>query len=229
MKHFWRVATINEPDTQRMLSQSVLDGRPSLIQKLRPDHGLLLSDWDADNEVGHVIALGIVRSVNVIDAAASVVWCRSSITLRPNPSGRRYWRDNPHFRFADDVAVRYMLEDLFAENFPPEDEGSASMPTEGPRSPDSPTPGFVYVLRSGHGYKIGKTINLKARTQMFAVKLPFPTTLEHYAWFDDYSKAESDFHAQFANKRLEGEWFDLSCADLTKIRKHGTPIQVEGL
>ncbi|OGB04989.1 MAG: hypothetical protein A3E79_03210 [Burkholderiales bacterium RIFCSPHIGHO2_12_FULL_61_11] len=49
---------------------------------------------------------------------------------------------------------------------------------------------------------------------MFGVKLPFPIEVVMTGWFENYSEAEIRFHRQFAHKRLEGEWFDLSQTDL---------------
>lgn len=79
-------------------------------------------------------------------------------------------------------------------------------------------PGHVYVIRSPYGYKIGKTRTLRDRTRLFAVKLPFPIEVVMTGWFADHSLAERNFHRQFADKRLEGEWFDLTDSDLELLR-----------
>jgi hypothetical protein len=80
-------------------------------------------------------------------------------------------------------------------------------------------PGHIYVLESPYGYKIGKTINLSERTRLFAVKLPFPNSLVHHFRADDYTAAERGLHLKYADKRLEGEWFDLTAADLADLRQ----------
>jgi hypothetical protein len=87
----------------------------------------------------------------------------------------------------------------------------------------------VYVIRSQYGFKIGKTVDLKRRTRLFEVKLPFPIQIEHYAWFEDYTLAEKNFHQMFSAKRKEGEWFDLDEADLKIIKTFGKPVSSEGL
>lgn len=87
----------------------------------------------------------------------------------------------------------------------------------------------MYVIRSEHGYKIGKTVNLKARTRLFEIKLPFPIQLEHYARFDDYCSAEQHFHRMFHAKRKEGEWFALEAADIAVIKTFGKAVPVHGL
>ncbi|WP_323745073.1 GIY-YIG nuclease family protein [Noviherbaspirillum malthae] len=84
-------------------------------------------------------------------------------------------------------------------------------------------------MRSQYGVKIGKSVDVRSRTRLFAVKLPFPTTVEHYAWFDDYSFAERDLHRKYHSKRLEGEWFDLSLDDVAHIKTLGRSVPVVGL
>lgn len=91
------------------------------------------------------------------------------------------------------------------------------------------TGGYVYLVRSQYGVKIGKSVNVKSRTRLFEVKLPFPISVEHYAWFDDYSYAERDLHRKFHAKRLEGEWFDLSKEDVAHIMTLGKSVPVAGL
>ena len=64
-------------------------------------------------------------------------------------------------------------------------------------------------------------MNIMNRTRLFEVKLPFPIELVHYAYFDDYTKAEREMHQMFAAKRLEGEWFDLDENDVSAIKALG--------
>lgn len=83
---------------------------------------------------------------------------------------------------------------------------------------DSPRGGYVYVLKSAYGFKVGRTKNIPHRMRTFAVKLPFFYSIEVCAWFDDHISAESSYHQMFANKRINGEWFDLSDDDVTLVR-----------
>lgn len=202
--------------------------------QVRPNDCIVLAGWDASAQVGNVSAFGIVMTVDRASRRVKILWRQADITLRPSPSGRRYWVQAKHwFAFAPDVASRYGLPDLHAEHFPdiagfdipapPAPTRSASRPS------NSPTGGYVYVIRSKLGFKIGKTMHLKARTRIFEVKLPFPISLEHYAWFDDYTHAERSFHITYQAKRLEGEWFDLDAADLEQIKTLGKCVPVAGL
>lgn len=222
-------------------SQQVLSGNEikivlpqGLESRLKPRHGLIIASWNESTEMGEVNGLGVVKSVNPVEGIAVVIYAPVQIHLKPNPSGRRYWR-NPYLCFAKAVEERYMLQDLFAENFPDYSGIEFEQPISLPRDQDGrsnryvPVEGYVYVIRSDYGFKIGKTVNIKNRVRLFEVKLPFPIKLESYAWFDNYSEAEADFHRKFADKRTEGEWFDLSPRDLDYICSQGKQISTEGL
>lgn len=64
-------------------------------------------------------------------------------------------------------------------------------------------------------------MTVKSRTQLFGVKLPFRIKLIHSAWFENYTAAERALHEKLKGKRLSGEWFDLSEADIAFIRTQG--------
>jgi hypothetical protein len=229
---YWRFREEIAPNVTE--GDASFEATPAFLQQVRPSDGIILASWDAGQRLGLVRYLGVVRSFSNDLSSAVVSWRKSDVVLKPNPAGRRWWtQEKPFFKFASAVVERYMLDDLFAEAFPEfadMDFGSAPRRTNGaPRPSDSPTGGYVYVIRSEYGFKIGKTVNLRERTRLFSVKLPFPISIEHYAWFDDYTFAESRFHRMFADKRLEGEWFDLTSEDLEVIRGYGDAVAVEGL
>lgn len=193
---------------------------PEILMRLRPGEGILIGTWDEDAQVGTVNGLAVVTSLDIPQGRAGIEFTESEITLKPNPSGRRWWR-NPHFKFAETVRQRYMLDDIFAEHFP----GYADMDLTPLRHPPSPKEknylqiaGYIYVLKSEYGYKIGKTVNLKDRIRLFGVKLPFKFDLIVTGQVENYSKAEAELHKQFAEKRLDGEWFALNPKDIEQIR-----------
>lgn len=80
------------------------------------------------------------------------------------------------------------------------------------------TIGYVYVLHSEHGYKIGKTKNVNQRMSYFGLKLPFKTTLVLLIQSDRYSELEKILHRKFESKRINGEWFTLNNKDLNYIK-----------
>ena len=219
---FYRL--VSTPETMaRIKEHGQVQLSPDLASRIRPGNGLIVAGWDEDRQLGTVDIVCVITAVDISSASATVEWRAADITLRPNPSGRRWWR-TPFFRFAPAVVERYMLQDLFAEYFPQYsdiDLGAVSGRGAGNEPRTLKTPGFVYVIRSKYGHKIGKTTNIKSRTRLFEVKLPFPIDLVHYAYFDDYTKSEREIHQMFAAKRLEGEWFDLDEDDVSVIRALG--------
>lgn len=236
LKKFWRLSPLAGEDPNTIFNGSPIAppmAPTELLARLAPRHGIVFASWNSAALVGRVSALGIVTKVDGATSSAIVDWREVDITLSPNPAGRSHWARKQYFGFAPDVVVRYMLSDLFAERFPDAElleYGPSARPYSlGQRLPNVPTPGYVYVIRSEYGYKIGKTVNLKTRARLFEVKLPFQIQLEHYAWFDDYTSAEQNFHRMFHAKRKEGEWFALDGADIATIRSFGKAVAIEGL
>jgi hypothetical protein len=79
--------------------------------------------------------------------------------------------------------------------------------------------GYVYLLQSPTGYyKIGRTRDPSDRIKTFSVKLPFEVEYIIVISTFDMVKLETDLHHKYANKRIEGEWFELSSADVAYIK-----------
>lgn len=79
--------------------------------------------------------------------------------------------------------------------------------------------GFIYLLRSSTGlYKIGKTKNPADRIRTFEVKLPFEVEFSCVIPTGDMRGLEISLHKRFAEKRVNGEWFDLLPADIEYIK-----------
>ena len=221
-REFYRLVSTPETIT-RIKTHGKVQLPTDLASRIRPGNGLIVAGWNEDEQLGTVDVVCVVTSADISSASATVEWREAKITLRPNPSGRRWWR-TPFFRFAPAVVERYMLQDLFAEHFPEYSDielGAVSGQGLGNEARTAKMPGFVYVIRSKYGHKIGKTTNIKSRTRLFEVKLPFPIELVHYAYFDDHTRAEREIHQMFAAKRLEGEWFDLDEDDVSAIMALG--------
>jgi hypothetical protein len=79
--------------------------------------------------------------------------------------------------------------------------------------------GFVYLMKSGRHHKIGRTISLGSRERQLAIKIPIPPTTVHSIETDDPSGVEAYWHRRFAEKRGEGEWFDLSIEDINAFKR----------
>lgn len=90
-------------------------------------------------------------------------------------------------------------------------------------------PGFVYVVAGGGYYKIGKSQKVPARLRNFGLLLPFPVELIHSFPVDDCDQSEQRLHAMFADKRINGEWFDLTADDLALITQElAVPVAMGG-
>lgn len=74
--------------------------------------------------------------------------------------------------------------------------------------------GSVYLYKSGRHYKIGRTNDLKRRDREIRLQLPVQAELIHRIITDDPVGIEKYWHNRFAEKRLNGEWFNLSTSDL---------------
>ena len=79
--------------------------------------------------------------------------------------------------------------------------------------------GFVYLMKSGRHHKIGRTISLGSRERQLAIKIPISPTTVHSIETDDPSGVEAYWHRRYAEKRGEGEWFDLSAEDIKAFKR----------
>lgn len=79
--------------------------------------------------------------------------------------------------------------------------------------------GFVYLLRYGGDFKIGRSGDLERRIRSIGVSMPERLELVHSIRTDDPSGIEAYWHRRFAERRRNGEWFQLTRADVAAFRR----------
>lgn len=85
--------------------------------------------------------------------------------------------------------------------------------------PDRSNDGFVYLLKSGRHYKIGKTNSVGMRERQLQIQLPEQARTVHSIKTDDPSGIEAYWHRRFEAKRKNGEWFELTAQDVAAFRR----------
>ena len=83
----------------------------------------------------------------------------------------------------------------------------------------APEDGFVYLLKSGRFYKIGKATHAGARERQLQIQLPEAAAHVHVIRTDDPAGIEAYWHQRFAAKRKNGEWFDLDRDDVSAFKR----------
>jgi hypothetical protein len=79
--------------------------------------------------------------------------------------------------------------------------------------------GYVYLLKSGRYYKIGRSNAPGRREYELAIQLPERVVTVHTIKTDDPPGIERYWHERFAERRKNGEWFELRREDVSAFRR----------
>jgi hypothetical protein len=79
--------------------------------------------------------------------------------------------------------------------------------------------GFVYLMKSGKFYKLGRSNAAGRRDYELRIQLPEKLKTVHIIRTDDPAGIESYWHSRFETKRKNGEWFDLDAADVATFKR----------
>ncbi len=114
-------------------------------------------------------------------------------------------------------SARIGYEDVIKTCSPLSAAAGTSRPGQG--SPATPTFGYVYLMKSGRYYKIGRSNSLGRREYELGIQLPKPARIIHSIKTDDPPGIEAYWHGRFEAKRKGGEWFELSREDVQAFRR----------
>ena len=94
----------------------------------------------------------------------------------------------------------------------------ASAETDGAQ-PAATVTGYVYLMKSGKFYKIGRTSAVGRREYELSILLPQKPKTIHTIETDDPAGIEAYWHRRFQDKRKQGEWFELRREDVNAFRR----------
>lgn len=120
-------------------------------------------------------------------------------------------------RFKDYCSHKPEYSELLDQIAPEYEEGKESA-LESQQAAES-VDGFVYLVKMGKHYKIGKTFSVPRRHRELALELPEQLTPVHVIRTDDPSGIEAYWHRRFRAKCTNGEWFALSAEEIRIFKK----------
>lgn len=79
--------------------------------------------------------------------------------------------------------------------------------------------GYVYLMKSGRYYKVGRSNAVGRRERELAIQLPEKVEVVHSIKTDDSVGIENYWHGRFGERRKNGEWFELTAKDVGAFKR----------
>lgn len=81
------------------------------------------------------------------------------------------------------------------------------------------SPAFVYLFHNGGRHKIGRSIDVERRAKEIDAHVPATLEIVHTIETDDPVGVEAYWQNRFERKRIKGEWFKLTAADVAAFKR----------
>ncbi len=95
---------------------------------------------------------------------------------------------------------------------------SPSADDDAPAEPEAEL-GYVYLMKSGRYFKVGRSNAVGRRERELAIQLPEKAKVVHSIKTDDPVGIESYWHGRFGERRKNGEWFELTAKDVAAFKR----------
>lgn len=173
-----------------------------------------------DDELVLSAAAGIVRKLGRFPTSAEIRFeCNADPELPSHNTFRRFGGLGGLRNRLREFATERGLSDVAATIADQPGELDAAVAVPDDEGPQVLAEGFVYLIKSGRHFKIGKANSVEARHRQLKIQLPQAAEVVHRIKTDDPYGIEAYWHGRFADKRLNGEWFALSAEDVKAFRR----------
>ena len=171
-----------------------------------------------DDDVVLQAAVRIVEKYRRFPTAAEIRFeCNADSALPSHNTFRRFGGLAGLRSRVAEYAREHGLSDVVAALPDQDDEPQAEV--SGHEESTAGSDGFVYLIKSGRHFKIGKANSVEGRHRQLKIQLPQTAEVVHRIKTDDPYGIEAYWHRRFADKRLNGEWFELSADDVKVFRR----------